>query len=251
MKRTIAVSLSSLLLMLNLCGFGGPRSAYAQGLIELRGTVIDETNAYIAVAPLTLDDGKGQKYNVTADDRGRYRFTVKPGVYTLTVEVEGFAKYSEQIDLTSKPSGTFDVKLKVVLAEHVDVKDNAATISTDPDKNLSAITLTEKDLEALPDDPDELLETLRQMAGAAGADANVFVGGFRERGQIPPKEAILRININTNPFSAEHSETGFGRIEIITKPGADTYHGGFNLMFNDESLNARNPYASFLSLIHI
>ncbi|MFY9570686.1 MAG: TonB-dependent receptor, partial [Blastocatellia bacterium] len=110
---------------------------------------------------------------------------------------------------------------------------------------LSAITLTEKDLEALPDDPDELLETLKQMAGAAGGDASVFVGGFRERGQIPPKEAILRINMNTNPFSAEFTEQGFGRIEIITKPGADTYHGGFNLNFNDESLNARNPFASF------
>ena len=184
------------------------------------------------------------KQTAVADDRGRYRFNVKPGVYTLTVEVEGFAKFMEQIDLTSKPSGVFDVKLKVMLAEQVEVKDNTA-ISTDPDKNLSAITLTEKDLEALPDDPDELLETLKQMAGAAGADASVFVGGFRERGQIPPKEAILRINMNMNPFSAEHSETGFGRIEIITKPGVDTYHGGFNMNFNDESLNARNPYASF------
>ena len=244
MKRTIAISLSSLLLTVNLLGLAGPGAAYAQGLIELRGTVIDETNAYIAAAPLTLLSENGQKYNAVADDRGRYRFAVKPGLYTLTVEVEGFGKFTEQIDLTSKPSGSFDVKLKVMLAEHVEVKDNAA-ISTDPDKNLSAITLTEKDLEALPDDPDELLETLKQMAGAAGADASVFVGGFRERGQIPPKEAILRININMNPFSAEHTETGHGRIEIITKPGVDTYHGGFNMSFNDESLNARNPYASF------
>lgn len=245
MKRTIAITLCSLLLMVNLFALSGPGAAYAQGLIELRGTVVDETNAYIAATPLTLENVKGEKYTTTADDHGRYRFSVKPGVYTLTVEVEGFGKYSEQIDLTSKPTAPFDVKLKVVIAEQVEVKDNAATISTDPDKNLSAITLTEKDLEALPDDPDELLDTLRQMAGAAGGDANVFVGGFRERGQIPPKEAILRININTNPFSAEHSETGFGRIEIITKPGADTFHGGFNLNFNDESLNARNPYASF------
>ncbi|MEK6323406.1 MAG: carboxypeptidase regulatory-like domain-containing protein [Acidobacteriota bacterium] len=245
MKRTIAISLSTLLLVVNLFGLVAPGAAYAQALIELRGTVVDETNAYIAAAPLTLDDGKGQKYTAVADDRGRYRFTVKPGVYTLTVEVEGFGQFSEQLDLTSKPSGPFDVKLKITLAEQVEVKDQAAQISTDPDKNLSAITLTEKDLEALPDDPDELLETLKQMAGAAGADASVFVGGFRERGQIPPKEAILRININSNPFSAEHTETGFGRIEIITKPGVDTYHGGFNLNFNDESLNARNPYASF------
>lgn len=245
MKRTIAISLSSLLLAVNFFGLVAPGAAYAQGLIDLRGTVIDETNAYIAAAPLTLDDGKGQKYTAVADDHGRYRFTAKPGVYTLTVEVDGFAKFSEEVDLTAKLTGQYDVKLKVALAEKVEVKDNAAQISTDPDKNLSAITLTEKDLEALPDDPDELLETLKQMAGAAGADASVFVGGFRERGQIPPKEAILRININTNPFSAEHTETGFGRIEIITKPGVDTFHGGFNLNFNDESLNARNPYASF------
>ena len=250
MKRTIAITLSSLLLTVNLMCFTSPCAAYAQALIELRGTVIDETNAYIAAAPLTLVDAQGLKQTAVADDRGRYRFNVKPGVYTLTVEVEGFGKFAEQIDLTSKPGGPFDVKLKVMLAEQVEVKDNTA-ISTDPDKNLSAITLTEKDLESLPDDPDELLETLKQMAGAAGADASVFVGGFRERGQIPPKEAILRINMNMNPFSAEHSETGFGRIEIITKPGVDTYHGGFNMNFNDESLNARNPYADFRAPLQI
>ena len=244
MKRTIALSISSLLLMVNLFGITGSGAAYAQGLIELRGTVVDETNAYIAAAPLTLEDAQGLKQTAVADEHGRYRFAVKPGIYTLTVEVEGFVKFVEQIDLTTKPSGAFDVKLKVMLEEQVEVKDTTA-ISTDPDKNLSAITLTEKDLEALPDDPDELLETLKAMAGAGGADANVFVGGFRERGQLPPKEAILRINMNMNPFSAEHSETGFGRIEIITKPGVDTYHGGFNMSFNDESLNARNPYASF------
>jgi Carboxypeptidase regulatory-like domain/TonB dependent receptor-like, beta-barrel len=251
MKRSIAITLSSLLLIVNFLTLIGPSAAYAQGSIELRGTVIDETNAYIAAAPVVLEDAQGKKYTTVADDHGRYRFNVKPGLYTLTVEVEGFAKFSEQVDLTSKPGSPFDVKLKVVLAEQVEVKDNAATISTEPDKNLSAITLTEKDLEALPDDPDELLETLKQMAGAAGADANVFVGGFRERGQIPPKEAILRININSNPFSAEHTETGFGRIEIITKPGVDTFHGGFNMNFNDESLNARNPYATFRAPLQV
>src|SRR5207253_1691411 len=53
------------------------------------------------------------------------------------------------------------------------------------------------------------------------------------------KEAILQIKINSNPFSAEYSEPGFARIEIITKPGTDTYHGGFNFRFNDDVLNAR------------
>lgn len=246
MRKTTALLLSFVLLGAGLAPSAGSGAAFAQGnQVELHGTVMDETSAYLAAAPMTLDDGKGNTYKTTSDERGRYRFLVNPGVYTLTVEVEGFAKFAEQIDLTTKRAVPFDVKLRVVITEQVEVKDNTASISTEPDKNLSAITLDQKDLEALPDDPDELLETLRQMAGATGADAAVFVGGFRERGQLPPKEAILRININSNPFSAERSEPGHGRIEIITKPGVDSFHGGFNLGFNDESLNARNPYATF------
>src|ERR1044072_1886247 len=227
MKTAIAITLSLLLLLTNLSAVALANEADPQATVELRGTVLDETNAYIPAAPVTLDDGKGTTYTTQSDERGRYHFNAKPGVYTLTVEVEGFAKFVDQIDLSQKRKEAFDVKLKVSIAEQVEVKDNSA-ISTEPDKNLSAITLTEKDLEALPDDPDELLETLKQMAGAAAAGdaASVYVGGFRERGQIPPKEAILRISINQNPFSAEYSEPGNFRIDIITKPGADTFHGG-------------------------
>ena len=244
MKRTIAITLTLLLMMMNLGVAAFADEADPQATIELRGTVVDETNAYIQAAPVTLDDGKGNKYTTQSDDRGRYHFLVKPGVYTLTVQVEGFADFTEQIDLTQRRKDAFDVKLKVALSEQVEVKDNSAGISTEPDRNLSAITLTEKDLEALPDDPDELLQTLKEMAGAGGADdAAIYVGGFRERGQIPPKDAILRISINQNPFAAEFSEPGFSRIEIITKPGADTYHGGFSFRFNDSALNAREAFA--------
>jgi len=249
MRKTICNTLTLLLLFGSALTPAKASNAGGdpQNTVELRGTVIDETNAYIVAAPLVLDDGKGHKSTTQSDDRGRYKFLVAPGVYTLTIEVEGFAKYSEQVDLSSKRLTTLDPQLKVALSEKVEVKDNSATISTEPDKNLSAITLTEKDLEALPDDPDELLQTLKQMAGAAGGadDAAIYVGGFRERGQLPPKEAIQRININQNPYSAEYSEQGSFRIEIITKPGSDTYHGGFNINFNDEALNARDAFASF------
>lgn len=250
MMRTGAlVLLTFLLLVAGLAPRTGSGAAYGQtktNQFELRGTIVDETGAYLVAAPITLDDGTENKYTTAADERGRYRLLVNPGVYTLTVEVEGFAKFVEQIDLTAKRAVPFDVMLRVVIAEQVEVKNDSAMVSTEPDKNLSAITLTEKDLEALPDDPDELLETLKQMAGAAGgADPSIYVGGFHERGQLPPKEAILRINISQNPYSAEFSERGDSRIEIITKPGSDTFHGGFNYNFNDESLNARDAFSTF------
>jgi hypothetical protein len=244
MKRTIATAISILLLLTNLIVLAAPGTAYAQGALELRGTILDETGAFIVAAPVVLDNGKGQKYSEQTNEQGKYRFgAVLPGVYTITVAVDGFATFTDQVDLSAKRNTPLDITLKVFIQDEVEVKTDTTGISTEPDKNLSAITLNEKDLEALPDDPDELLETLRQMAGATGGDASVYVGGFRERGRIPPKEAIQFIRINSNPFSAEFSETGFGRIEIITKPGSDKYHGGFSFRFNDESLNARNASA--------
>src|SRR4029079_644041 len=36
---------------------------------------------------------------------------------------------------------------------------------------------------------------------------------------------------------------GFGRIEILTKPGSDKWRGQAFFNFNDESLNSRNPFA--------
>ncbi|HWP43968.1 MAG TPA: carboxypeptidase regulatory-like domain-containing protein, partial [Blastocatellia bacterium] len=248
MKKTIATALTLLLFLANLGA-----TAYAQGALELRGTVLDETRAYVPAVEVVLQDAQGKKYNTQTDELGRYRFSgLKPGLYTITVEAEGFARFSEQIELTEKRATPFDITLKVFISEQIEVKNDATAISTDPDQNLTAITLKSEDLESLPDDPDELLETLRQMAGAgAGENAAVYVGGFNERGRIPPKEAIQMIRINSNPFSAQFSEEGSSRIEIITKPGSNDFHGGFRFNFNDESLNARNAFATFRAPLQV
>ena len=60
---------------------------------------------------------------------------------------------------------------------------------------------------------------------------------------MPPKESIREIRINSNPFSAEYDRLGFGRIEILTKPGSDKFRGNVFSNFNDESLNSRNPFS--------
>ena len=61
--------------------------------------------------------------------------------------------------------------------------------------------------------------------------------------RLPPKASIREIRINQNPFSSEYDRLGYGRIEILTKPGTDKFHG--QLMFNDSDalFNSRNPYA--------
>ncbi|MCV5889205.1 hypothetical protein OFN71_38965, partial [Escherichia coli] len=41
-----------------------------------------------------------------------------------------------------------------------------------------------------------------------------------------------------------YDRLGFGRIEILTKPGSDRFRGSIFGNFNDESLNSRNPFAA-------
>ena len=55
------------------------------------------------------------------------------------------------------------------------------------------------------------------------------------RRPTPPKSAIREIRINQNPFSAEFDHIGYGRIEILTKPGTDKLHGSFFLSTTTKS----------------
>ncbi len=215
----------------------------AQELIEVHGVVSDETGAAIVAATVIIE-GQGQKYILQTNEQGQYRIArLKPGAYTLTVNAEGFAAYTSQLQLGAERAAAVNIILKVTINEEEEVRDTDEKVSTDPDKNLSGITLSGKDLEALPDDPDEMLSVLRQMAGAT-EDATVYVDGFREGGRLPPKEAIQQIRINANPFAAQYSEPGFARIEIITKPGTNSYHGSFRFDFNTSALDARNAFAA-------
>jgi hypothetical protein len=217
-------------------------TAWSQELRELRGIIRDESGSVLAGVEVTLQSDQGQIFTVRTDSQGRYSFSKVPiGSYVLNAYVEGFEVNTANIDLSSSRTQSQDVTLKVVINDQVEIKSDSSLLSTSPESNLSATTLSEKDLKALPDDPDELLQTLREMAGpSAGRDeATLFIDGFRG-GRLPPKEAILSVRINSNPFSAEFSEPGNSRIEVITKPGSDQYHGNFRFNFNDESLNGRN-----------
>ena len=118
-------------------------------------------------------------------------------------------------------------------------------MSTSADNNASAIVIKGKDLDALSDDPDELQSELTALAGpAAGPNgAQIFIDGFTG-GQLPPKSSIREIRINQNPFSAHYDKLGYGRIEILTKPGTDKVHGNLMVMGNDSAFNSLNPFVT-------
>jgi hypothetical protein len=212
----------------------------------LHGQVLDELGAVIVGATVTVTDANGAIKTATTNDEGQYTVAgLPPGRYTVMVIAQGFNPYqNDAVEIGPGQRVELNVKLSVSLAQQQVNVTAEAPISTEPENNAGAIVLRGQDLESLPDDPDELAEALQALAGpAAGPNGGqIFVDGFLG-GRLPPKESIREIRINQNPFSAEFDRLGFGRIEILTKPGTDHLRGQAFFNFNDESLNARNPFA--------
>jgi len=215
----------------------------------LRGHITDPTGALIPGATVTINTSAGTLVkSTTADSSGAYSATgLKPGGYIVQATFEGFAPFSSQtIQLAAGQSKRVDIAMAIEVAEQsVTVTDDSPMVNIDASGNTSAIVLKGKDLDALSDDPDELSNELTALAGpAAGPNGGqIYIDGFTG-GTLPPKSAIREIRINQNPFSAEFDHIGYGRIEILTKPGTDVLHGRGFLMGNDNVFNTGNPFVA-------
>ncbi|HEV2915157.1 MAG TPA: carboxypeptidase-like regulatory domain-containing protein [Pyrinomonadaceae bacterium] len=225
-----------------------PSGAFGQqqSLGTLRGQVADEFGGLIVGATVTAADTSGVERTATTDDEGHYVFSgLPPGRYTVRASAPGFAPF-EQADTEVRAGRTEPLNITLsVTIEQVEVTvEPEAPLNTEPENNAGAVVLRGADLDALPDDPEDLAEALQALAGpSAGQDGGeFFIDGF-SGGRLPPKESIREIRINRNPFSAEYERLGYGRIEIFTKPGTDKIRGQAFINFSDESLNSRNPFA--------
>jgi hypothetical protein len=213
-----------------------PVAAAAQGPATLRVTVRDETEAALIHAVVAVIDASGVEKQVLVDESGVAVFTnLVPGNYQVRVEAEGFQGYTVPY-IVKRGNNTAIATLTVAIREEIFVQEESAASRRD---NGFTTTLTRDDIDALSDDPDEMAEQLRQMAGPG---AQIFIDGFRG-GRLPPKDQIQQIRFNTNSYSAEYHEAGMVRIEVITKPGMGNWRGMSNFGFRDDSLNATNAFA--------
>jgi hypothetical protein len=220
--------------------------AFGQGTGSLRGQITDEFGGIVVGATVTLVDAAGAERTATTNDEGVYLFDkLAAGTYTVRATTTGFGVFENTaVNITAGRREALDIRLSVVL-ENEDVTVAADTpVSTEAENNQSALVIKGTDLDALPDDADELAAALQALAGpSAGPEGGqIFIDGFTG-GRIPPKESIREIRINQNPFSAEFDRLGFGRIEILTRPGTDKVRGQAFFNFGDESLNSRDPFS--------
>jgi len=213
----------------------------------LRGVLSDNSGAVIPGANITISGG-GIERSATTQPDGSYSVNgLAPGDYTVHAAFPGFAIFDKTATVNAGSVTNVPIQLAVT-AEKQEVTvqgEPGPTVSVDPDNNATALVLRGEDLQALPDDPDDLSDALQALAGP-GAGPNggsMYIDGFTG-GQLPPKESIREVRINQNPFSAEFDRLGYGRIEILTKPGTDKIRGQVQANYSNAEFNSRNPFAS-------
>jgi carboxypeptidase family protein len=220
-----------------------PTVLAAQSAAIVRITVLDPSGAVIVGAQVraTPSDGSQPPAAAATDERGEARLpALAPGRYTIHVESPGF----EPLDVRDVRARAGDnartVKLSIAkVSERVDVGRDPRERASDARGDLFAAVLGQADIDELPDDPDEMEQALREMAGPG---AVLRVNGFRG-GRLPPKDQIAQIRFHRNMFAADVHEPGFLAVDIITKPGLDTWRGSSTVGFRDARLNAKNAFA--------
>jgi hypothetical protein len=211
----------------------------------LQGEVKDPTGAVVPDAQVTLAGTRQVRETRTHAD-GSFEFRTAPGSYTLKISAKGFTTSWTGVELSTGAVKQISVPLEVASdRQTVTVMASVKSVGIGSDQNANAMVFRGKDLNALSDDPNELQSELQQLAGAvAGPNGGqIYVDGFAG-GRLPPKSSILEIRVNQNPFSSEYDRIGYGRVEIITRPGSQQLHGSLNAYGNSSDLNSANPMLS-------
>jgi hypothetical protein len=164
---------------------------------------------------------------------------LRPGRYLVEVRFPGF----ETLVIPDLRVRAGDNRREVILAiqkldEDVLVGRDPATSASDPNSDRFGHVLSREQIDALPDDPEEMERVLEQMAGPG---ATIRVDGFRG-GRLPPKSQIRSIRFASGMFAAEHHGGGMTIVDIVTQPGVGPLRGGVDFTFRDGALNARNAF---------
>ena len=154
--------ISTILIPATLIGLSAP--AWAQSSAPsatttgtLRGQVTDPSGAVVPSATVAVLVSGGQPHSATTNRSGNYEIgNLAPGKYTVTANAEGFAVFVQNdVDVAAGQAAQFNIALDInVEKEKVNVQEEGPQLDVNPANNASAVVLSGKDLEALPDDPD-------------------------------------------------------------------------------------------------
>jgi hypothetical protein len=240
---------SLLLLLLSLVGFVAVRAQNSLQTIVITGTVLDQNAEALAGAQVALKGSEPSRaLSTTTDASGVFRFEkLNAGVYEILVTREGFKPATASVTIGNRAPAPLRIIMPVAdLEQEISVSAADTQVNTDAGGNLDVVALNRDALNNLPALDQNYIEALSGFlsAGATSTGGVTLVVDGMEAAKVGlSPSAIQEVKINNNPYSAEYSRPGRGRIEIVTKPGSAEFHGDFNFLFRDHRLNARSVFA--------
>jgi len=215
--------------------------------IPLQGLVVDPTGLPIPAAEIVLLSDTNEPQHAETDSEGRFEINASPGSYQFQALAPGFEPFGMDLRL---PLGE-ELRISMHLeGDRQQVNVTAArpgAIDVAPEENRSAVALEKSFLQNLPvldQDIVGLAGSLLDDAMIGGGGATLVVDGLETDSLGVTASAIVEVRVNKNPYSAEFSRPGSGRIEVITRQGSPELHGDVNFLLRDSRFDARNAFAS-------
>jgi hypothetical protein len=204
-------------------------------------TVVDVTGAILPGATVTvIGEGAAAPITTATNESGIATLAgLRLGRVTIRAEFTGF----DAGEITNVRLRAGDNKQQLELAltafeDTIEVGQDARAAASDPNGGSLSMQLTPEEIEALPDDPNDLI---RQLVEMAGGSARVRIDGFNN-GSLPSRDVIRSIRIVRDTFPAENHSADNDGIDIITQAGVGPIRGGFSTRVRDSVFSGSNPF---------
>ena len=151
------------------------------------------------------------------------------GKYDVQIEHPGFKPSVSRVRVGNQPPRPINVALVLAdVRQEVTVGAEATQVSTNASDNLDTVTMDRSALDDLPIFDQDFIGTMSRFLDASSVGTNgvtLIVDGVEGSRAGVSASAIQEVKINQDPYSAEYSRPGRGRIEIITKLGSALFPG--------------------------
>ncbi|MGC9947936.1 MAG: carboxypeptidase regulatory-like domain-containing protein [Bryobacteraceae bacterium] len=259
-----------------LAGLAGPAVAQAPPSASgVAGTVTDKSGAVFPGAAVTITGAAGKAQSVASNERGEYAFASLPtGSYTVSVAAPGFKRFERKVDVAGA-TARLDVTLEPAQANTSVEVAGQRVAGVDTDTAQVSGTITQKEvvetglngrnftqLIALAPGVSNQTGQDEAKVGVVGSTKYSVNGGRVEYNTFdvdgsdllnvgingsnstlivyPSLDAIQEVKVLTSNYGAMYGRTASGTVLVVTKSGAQDFHGNGYYFGRNETLNARN-----------
>ena len=251
-----------------------PRVSHAAGATgKIVGTVTDPAGTSIAGATVTLtNEGTNEVRKDTSDANGDFTFPAVPtGNYSIRVENQGFQGYVQHgIVLEVDQNVSIRAALTVgSVSQTVEVTSQQQGVNL-VDATVSHVVDQQRVVD-LPLNGRDPLQLQYIMPGVSYDNNNVSHGQGQHEGVVvngnrpgsnyflldgvdmtdnylstapvfPAPDALSEFDIQTSNFTAQYGRNSGGLVNVVTRSGTNSFHGGAFEFFRNTALDSRNYF---------